>query len=61
VHAWVSADELDIEFHGIDLKAVCKLAVERAAEKDIAAGEMLVPRALLVEIEALEHSGIKGR
>jgi hypothetical protein len=57
VHAWVSADELDIEFHGIDLKAVCKLAVERASDKDIEAGEVLVPRALLVEVEAQEHIG----
>jgi hypothetical protein len=61
VYAWVSSDELDIEFHGIDLKAVCKLAVERAAEKDIAAGEVLVPRSLLVEVETLEQSGARGR
>ncbi len=61
VHAWVSADELDIEFHGIDLKAVCKLAVERASEKDIEAGEVLVPRALLVQVETLEHSGVRSR
>ena len=57
VHAWVSADELDVEFHGIDLKAACKLAVERAAEKDLVAGEVLVPRALLIEVEQQEHAG----
>ena len=57
VSAWVSTDELDLEFHGIDLKAVCKLAVERATEKDIAAGEIIVPRSLLMEVETLEHAG----
>jgi len=57
VHAWVSSDELDLEFHGIDLKAACKLAVERASEKDIAAGEVLVPRSLLIEVESQEHAG----
>jgi len=57
VHAWVSTDELEIEFHGVDLKAVCKLAVERAAEKDLTAGEVIIPRTLLVEIEAREHAG----
>lgn len=57
VHVWVSADELDLEFHGIDLKAVCKLAVERASEKDLAAGEVIAPRALLVEVESQEHAG----
>ena len=57
VHAWVSTDELELEFRGIDLKAVCKLAVERASEKDLAAGEVIVPRAFLIEIEAQEHVG----
>ena len=57
VSAWVSTDELDLEFHGIDLKAVCRLAIERAAEKDIAAGEVIVPRSLLMEIETKEHAG----
>lgn len=57
VHVWVSTDELDLEFHGIDLKAVCKLAVERASEKDIAVGEVIVPRTLLVEVEAQGHTG----
>jgi hypothetical protein len=56
-HAWVSTDELELEFHGIDLKAVCKLAVERASEKDLAAGEVIVPRSLLIEVEKQEHSG----
>jgi hypothetical protein len=57
VHAWVSADDLDLEFHGLDLKAACKLAVERAPEQDLARGEVIVPRTLLVEVEAREHSG----
>jgi len=57
VHAWVSTDELEIEFHGIDLKAVCKLAVERASEKDLTAGEMIVPRSLLTEVEQQERAG----
>ena len=57
IHAWVSADELEIEFHGIDLKTVCRLAVERASAQDLAAGEVLVPRSLLIEIEKQEHGG----
>ena len=57
VEAWVSADDLDIEFHGIDLKTVCKLAVERAAESEITAGEVLVPRTLLVEVEERQQTG----
>jgi hypothetical protein len=61
VHAWVSADELDVEFHGIDVKTVCKLAVERAAEKDIAAGEVLVPRSLLIEVEQQEQMSGRAR
>ncbi len=61
IHAWVSTDELDVEFHGIDVKAVCKLAVERASEKDLAAGEVLVPRALLIEVEQQEHTGGRVR
>jgi len=61
VHAWVSADDLDLEFHGLDLKAVCKLAVERTPEKDLASGEVIVPRALLIEVEAREHTSGRGR
>ena len=57
VDAWVTNDALDIEFHGIDLKTACKLAVERAAEADLHTGELLVPRALLVEVETREHLG----
>lgn len=57
VDAWVTNDELDIEFHGIDLKTACKLAVERASEADLNKGELLVPRALLIEVEAREHAG----
>lgn len=57
VHAWVSTDELELEFHGIDLKTVCKLAVERAPEKDLAVGEVIVPRTLLIEVEKQEHAG----
>jgi hypothetical protein len=57
VDAWVTNDELDIEFHGIDLKTACKLAVERASEADLNKGELLVPRALLVEVETREHAG----
>jgi hypothetical protein len=61
VNAWVSADELEIEFHGIDLKAACKLAIERAAEPNLESGEVLVPRSLLIEVESREHSGGRGR
>jgi hypothetical protein len=61
VHAWVSTDDLDLEFHGLDLKAACKLAVERAAEKDLASGEVIVSRPLLIEVEAREHAGGRGR
>ncbi len=61
VNAWVSADDLDIEFHGIDLKVACKLAVERAPEAALASGEVLVPRQLLIEVEAREQSGGRRR
>jgi len=61
VNAWVSADDLDIEFHGIDLKAACKLAVERAPETDLTKGEVLVPRSLLIEIETREQISGRGR
>lgn len=61
VHAWVSTDDLDLEFHGLDLKAACKLAVERAAEKDLASGEVIVSRPQLIEVEAREHAGGRGR
>jgi hypothetical protein len=61
VHAWVSSDDLDIEFHGLDLKTACKLAVERAPEKDLESGEVIVPRSLLIEVETREHPGGRGR
>jgi hypothetical protein len=61
VHAWVSTDDLDLEFHGLDLKAACKLAVERAPEKDLASGEVIVSRQLLIEVETREHTGGRGR
>ena len=61
VNAWVAADDLDIEFHGLDLKAACKLAVERASDSALAGGEVIVPRQLLIELEAREHSGGRGR
>lgn len=61
VHAWVLSDDLDIEFHGLDLKAACKLAVERASEQDLAKGELLVPRALLIEVETREQVSGRGR
>jgi len=57
VLAWVSSDDLDIEFHGLDLKAACKLAVERASEKDLDSGEVIVSRSLLIEVEAREQTG----
>jgi hypothetical protein len=57
VHAWVSSDDLEIEFHGIDLKTACKLAVERAPEKDLESGEVLVSRSLLIEVETREQVG----
>ena len=61
VHTWVSADDLDLEFHGLDLKTACKLAVERAPEKDLDSGEVIVPRSLLIEVEAREQTGGRGR
>ena len=61
VQAWVSADDLDLEFHGLDLKAACKLAVERTPDKDLASGEVIVSRSLLIEVEAREHTGGRGR
>jgi hypothetical protein len=61
INAWVAADDLDIEFHGIDLKAACKLAVERAVETDLAKGEVIVPRSLLIEIETREQVSGRGR
>lgn len=57
VNAWVSSDELDLEFHGVDLKTVCKLAVERASEATLASGEVIASRALLIEVEQREESG----
>ena len=57
VNSWVSSDELDIEFHGVDLKTVCKLAVERASEATLASGEVIASRALLIEVEQREESG----
>ena len=57
VNAWVSSDELDLEFHGVDLKTVCKLAVERAAESALVSGEVIASRALLVEVEQREEGG----
>ena len=53
----VSSDDLDIEFHGLDLKAACKLAVERASEKDLDSGEVIVSRSQLIEVEAREQTG----
>jgi hypothetical protein len=57
VDAWVTTDDLEIEFHGIDLKTACKLAVERASEADLKNGELMVPRSLLVAVEAREQAG----
>jgi hypothetical protein len=57
VDAWVTTDDLEIEFHGIDLKTACKIAVERASETDLNNGELLVPRTLLIEVETREHTG----
>ncbi len=57
VNSWVSSDELDLEFHGVDLKTVCKLAVERAAESALASGEVVASRALLIEVEQREEGG----
>ncbi|MCS6925034.1 MAG: hypothetical protein NZ578_03930 [Candidatus Binatia bacterium] len=61
VHAWVAADTLDLEFHGIDLKVACKLAVERASDAALASGEVIVPRQLLIEVETGERSSGRGR
>jgi len=57
VNAWVSSDELDFEFHGVDLKTVCKLTVERASEATLTSGEVIAPRALLIEVEQREEGG----
>jgi hypothetical protein len=57
VGAWVTTDDLGIEFHGSDLKTACTLAVERASEAELKSGELLIPRGLLVEVEAREYAG----
>lgn len=57
VNAWVSSDELDLEFHGVDLKTVCKLSVERAPESALTSGEVIASRALLIEVEQREEGG----
>ena len=57
IQIWVSQDELDLEFHGLDLKKVCRLAAERASAHDIEAGQLTVSRDLLVEVEARELGG----
>ena len=54
IRVWVSQNELDVEFHGLDLKKVCRLAAERASAHDIEAGQLTVSRALLTEVEARE-------
>lgn len=61
VHAWVSADDLELEFHGLDLKVACKLAVERASDTALASGEVIVSRQLLIEVETRERSSGRGR
>ncbi len=58
---WVSQDELDLEFHGLDLKKVCRLAAERVSEADIEKGEVHVSRDLLIEVEERELIGGRGR
>lgn len=60
LHAWVSQDELDLEFHGLDLKKVCRLAAERASAKDIENGEVIASRALLIEVEEKEMNSGRG-
>ena len=60
VQVWVSQDELELEFHGLDLKKVCRLAAERASAKDIENGEVVASRALLIEVEEKEMSGGRG-
>lgn len=60
IQAWVSQDELDLEFHGLDIKKVCRLTAERASAKDIDNGEVIAARALLIEIEEKELIG-RGR
>ena len=57
VNAWVSSDELDLEFHGINLKVACKLAVERASDNELRSGEVVVARAHLIEVEQRERAG----
>lgn len=54
IQVWVSQDELDLEFHGLDLKKVCRLAAERASAHGIETGQLTVSRALLTEAEARE-------
>ena len=57
LQVWVSQDELDLEFHGLDLKKVCRLAAERASARDIEAGQLTVSRELLIEVEERELGG----
>lgn len=61
VDIWVSQDELEMEFHGLDLKKVCRLAAERAAAADIEKGAVHVSRDLLIEVEERELIGGRGR
>ena len=61
INVWVSQDELDMEFHGLDLKKVCRLGAERASAQDIEKGELTVSLELLVEVEERELIGGQRR
>jgi predicted secreted protein len=61
INVWVSQDELDMEFHGLDLKKVCRLGAERASAQDIEKGELTVSRELLIEVEERELIGGQRR
>jgi len=57
VTAWVTEDLLTTELLGWDLKAACKEAVERVAEKDIVDGTVRLQGALLDEVERAGRGG----
>ena len=61
INVWVSQDELDMEFHGLDLKKVCRLGAQHASAQDIKKGELTVSRELLIEVEERELIGGQRR
>ena len=57
VTAWVAEDLLTTELLGWDLKAACKEAVERVAQKNIVDGTVHLQGALLDEVERAVRGG----